>query len=170
MEYTSSEAAKLLRQLNEELEALRSKEKQCSTFNAALGEDVESVRPTYAYEEMQERLEVVQEKIIKVKHALNIFNCNQQVPGFDKTIDQLLVYLPMLSYRKQKLAEMVARLPKQRVNLSAYDGTRMVVDYCYVNYDLEKVRADYKKVTDELSRAQNALDVINTTVKFTIEL
>ena len=46
----------------------------------------------------------------------------------------------------------------------------MVVDYCYVNYDLEKVRADYQKVTDELSRAQNALDVINTTVKFTIEL
>lgn len=47
MKYTSSEANKLLRRLNEERDAVLVKEQKSSTFLAAMGEDPESVRPKY---------------------------------------------------------------------------------------------------------------------------
>ena len=46
---TSAEAAKLLKKLLDEKSILLADEYRSSTFNAALGEDVESVRPMYDY-------------------------------------------------------------------------------------------------------------------------
>ncbi len=45
MIYTSAEAAKLLRSLNEKQTSLKQKERMSCTFIAAVGEDIESVRP-----------------------------------------------------------------------------------------------------------------------------
>ena len=45
MKYTSAEANKLLRQLNEQKERLLNIESRSSTFIAAVGEDIEDVRP-----------------------------------------------------------------------------------------------------------------------------
>ena len=57
MRYTSSEANKLLRRLTEERDALLVKELKSSTFLAAMGEDVDSVRPDYDYAQTQKELE-----------------------------------------------------------------------------------------------------------------
>ena len=54
--YTSSEAAKLLRKLSEEHEALKRLENQCGTFTVSLDEKIEDVRPEYDFAEVQERL------------------------------------------------------------------------------------------------------------------
>jgi len=48
MKMTSAQAAKLLRQLKEELSALHLRENNSRCFLASLGEDPESVRPDYA--------------------------------------------------------------------------------------------------------------------------
>lgn len=53
MEYTSAEAAKLLRRLNEERDALELSERRRKVFTASLGEDPESVRPEYDYHQVQ---------------------------------------------------------------------------------------------------------------------
>lgn len=79
MKYTSAEAAKLLRKLNEEKTALELKEEKSSIFVAAVGEDVESVRPAYEYESMQAALIELDRKIRVVKHAINSFNIQQMV-------------------------------------------------------------------------------------------
>lgn len=44
---TSAEASKLLKKLLEQKSILLSEERRSSVFNAALGEDVESVGPEY---------------------------------------------------------------------------------------------------------------------------
>lgn len=106
MKYTSAEAAKLLRKLNEEVENLEDQEVRTRQFNAAIGEDIESVRPAYDYMDTQRKLDELQAKIRMVKHSLNCFNSTTEVAGFGMTIDQLLVYIPQLSRRKQKLAMM----------------------------------------------------------------
>ena len=49
MENTSAEAAKLLRRLNEERDALELSERRRKVFTASLGEDPESMRPEYDY-------------------------------------------------------------------------------------------------------------------------
>ena len=56
MKYTSSEANKLLKQLKQEHDYLTTMEMQSREFNAAMGEDVESVRPAYDYAGTQEAL------------------------------------------------------------------------------------------------------------------
>ena len=154
MTYTSAQANKLLKKLNDE-HAARSKD-----FRAAMGEDVESVRPVYDYADTQKKLAELEQRIRKVKHAINVFNATHVIPDFGMTIDEMLVYIPQLTQRKNKLADMKARLPKQRVE-EQYGRQSNIIDYSYANYDLTAVEADYEKAADELSRAQLALDAVN---------
>ena len=168
MKYSSAEVAKLLRKLNEEVENLEDQEVKRREFNAALGEDVETVRPAYDYADTQRKLEELQAKIRTVRHALNCFNSTTEVPGFDMTIDQLLVYIPQLSRRKQKLAMMSSCLPKERAKVSGLGS--QIIDYRYANYDIEAAKADYQSVSDELAKAQTALDLVNTTMTMEIKI
>ena len=139
MNYTSAQANKLLKKLNDEYTALLDKETRSRDFRAAMGEDVESVRPVYDYAETQIRLAELEAKIRKLKHAINIFNATQTVDSFDMTIDELLVYIPQLTKRKSKLLEMKSRLPKERVE-EQYGRQSSIIDYTYANYDIAEDR------------------------------
>ena len=101
MKYTSAQANKLLKKLNDEYSALLDKEQRSRDFRAAMGEDIESVRPAYDYAKTQARVE------------------------------------------------------------EQYGRQSNIIDYTYTNYDLAAVEADYEKTSDELSRAQLALDTVN---------
>ena len=160
MKYTSAQANKRLKKLNDEYSALLDKEQRSRDFRAAMGEDVESVRPAYDYAETQARLAELEGKIRALKHAINCFNMTHFVDGFEMTIDEMLVYIPQLTRRKNKLLEMKSRLPKERVE-EQYGRQSNIIDYRYANYDIAAVEADYDKTVDELSRAQLALDAIN---------
>lgn len=169
MNYTSAEAAKLLRKLNEEQAAMKEKEEKCAVFVASVGEDVESVRPAYDYDAIQDKLLEIESQVRFVKHAINLFNTTTQVPGFNMTVDQMLVYIPQLNERKRKLSQMAGRLPKERLATSGY-GAKSIVEYQYANYDVEKAEEDLAAVTDELARAQTALDVLNNSLELEIDL
>ena len=167
MKYTSAEAVKLLRKLNDEYHAVRSKENRCSSFLAAVGEDVESVRPEYSFEETQTAIKELETKIRTVKHAINMFNTTHIVPGFEMTIDQMLVYIPQLTERKTQLNAMKSVLPKERETSAVY-AKSSIIDYRYANYDIKAVEEAYIAVSDELYRAQTALDLINSTEQMEI--
>ena len=166
MLFTSSEAAKILRRLNDEKMTLESREAMSLHFTAAINEDIENARPEYDYDETRKALDEVDAKIRKVKHAINTFNLTHEVPGFGMTVDMMLVYIPQLTRKKQRLSAMKDRLPKVR------EMTRVagIIEYSYANYDIERATEDFEKVSDELSRAQTALDVLNNSVKFEIEI
>lgn len=167
MTYTSAQAAKLLAKLQQEHTRLSCHEEQAKTFVASVGEDVESVRPDYDYEKTREELASLEAAIRTVKHAVNVFNATTVVPGFTMTVDEMLVYLPQLTKRKSKLKEMVDTLPKAREN--GYSRNNFI-DYRYINYDLEAVKADLDAVTEELAKAQLALDEVNHTLTFEIDV
>lgn len=157
--YTCAEAAKLLKSLNEELKVLRSRETKSYKFTAAVDEELESARPLYDYDEMKKSQSDLEDRIRKVKHAINQFNIQTVIPEFDMTVDEMLVYIPQLTERKRKLTEMASCLPKERVN-NGYQSTK-VIEYTYTNYDIAKASEDLSKVTAELAKAQLALDTIN---------
>ena len=167
MKYTSAEAAKILRQLNEDYNAVLAMEVQSREFLASVGEDVESVCPEYDYAQVQAQLEELEKKIRTVKHAINVFNATTVVPGFDMTIDCILVYIPQLTQRKNKLFAMKSRLPKAREPV-AYG--KNIIDYRYANYDIGAAEADYIKAAEELSRVQTALDLVNSTETMEIDI
>ena len=70
MKYTSAQANKLLKKLNDEYSALLDKEQRSRDFRAAMGEDIESVRPAYDYAKTQARLEELEGTIRRLKHAI----------------------------------------------------------------------------------------------------
>ena len=168
MKYTSAEAGKLLKKLNEEQASIILRENGGKEFLAAVGEDIGSVRPDYDFKATQKALDEIEAKIRKLKHALNVFNSTTVIPEFGITIDEMLVYIPQLTAKKNKLAEMKDKLPKVR------EQTRMsvsaILDYRYLNYDVKEAAAEYEKVTDTLAKAQNALDYVNMNKTLEVEL
>lgn len=59
MKYTSAEAGKLLKKLNDEQSSILLREENGREFLAAVGEDLESVRPDYNCKETQNALDAV---------------------------------------------------------------------------------------------------------------
>ena len=168
MRVTSSQAAKLLRQLNDELRALQLKEANSCSFVAAIQEDVESVRPAYNFKEMRDAQAEVECKIRKVKHAINVFNTTTIIPDFNITIDEMLVYLPQLNRQCEVLSKMRDAMPKVRVSSGYSSGN--IIDYKYANYDIEEVGRYYAELSDTLAKAQSVLDLVNSTVEFEIDI
>ncbi len=167
MKYTSAEANKLLRKLNDEKTSVMYREENGKEFLAAVGEDIESVRPKYDFTETQNAIAGIETKIRKLKHAINVFNSTTIIPEFDMTIDEMLVYIPQLTAAKNKLARMKDKLPKVREQTRVNSS---ILDYRYLNYDVETVTAEYEKVTDTLSKAQNALDSVNMNQTLEVDL
>jgi len=165
---TSAMAAKHLKKLNDQREALLNMEEKAKVFTAAIQEDVESVRPAYDYAATQKEIAGLDAKIRKLKHTLNCFNATYVIPELEMTIDQVLVYIPQLTAQKNKLDTFRSKLPKERKE--SYGRNNAIIEYEYANYDIAQAEADYAAVADELARVQNALDLANATVKFEAEL
>lgn len=167
MKMTSAQAAKLLRQLKEELCALQVRENNSRSFLASLDEDPESARPDYDYNVMKEEMNAVEVKIRKLKHIINVFNTTTIIPEFGITIDEMLVLIPQLSVNCSRIAKMKDVLPKVR-EMSGYRSN--IIDYRYVNYDIEQVKKDYTELYNKLAKAQTALDYVNSTVEMEVEI
>ena len=169
MKYTSAEAAKVLRKLNEDYSALLNKENQSRSFLASGGEDVESVRPEYSFAQTQGALIEIEGRIRKLQHAINVFNTTTAVPGFDMTVDQMLVLIPQLTGQKNRLYSMKSVLPKTREK-SGYGSNSSIIDYRYANYEIADVEKEYERIADLLARAQTALDALNNSATLDIDL
>ena len=157
--------SKKINALKEELKDLERYEKGASSFSFTVGEDKEALRPSYDYKETQKRYKELTAEIRKLRHTMNIFNTSTIVPGFDMTVDEMLVYLPQLRERKQTLNEM-RKAPVSGRSSSVLGG---VVEYKYCNYSVQKAAEDYKAITDEYAKAHTALDFINATGEIEVD-
>lgn len=166
---TSAVAAKRLRKLNEQKEALLARERKARSFTVAIQEDVDSVRPAYDFQATQSALEEIDEKIRRLKHTLNCFNSTYVLPEFEMTIDQMLIYIPQLTARKRRYDAMRGKLPKERVQ-SSYGRVGPIIEYDYANYDISEAEEAYNAVSDELARAQMSLDTANACVLFEADI
>lgn len=164
MQVTSAEANKLLKKLEENKTNLKQIENEDSTYNAAVGEDIEALKPNYVFSEMQEAIGSLDRQIMNIKHAINMFNCSTEVAD-GLTIDQVLIRLPQLQTQKQKLKYMRS-LPKMKRDRIVGN----VIDYVYTSYNPEEADKEYYKVDSEISKLQLALDKINNNLTFEVNL
>lgn len=167
MKYTSAEANKLLKGIEQKIRNILMMERRSSHFLVASGEDAESLRPKYDFAETQSELERLEAEVRKIKHAINCFNTTHTLPGFNAiTIDQALVYIPQLSSRVRKLHELASSLPKERVE----NMRSNIIDYSLANYDIDAAEKAYEESQKLLDSLQLALDAVNTTETMEIEI
>lgn len=164
MKVTSASANKLLRTLEDEKTYLRNIEDQSCTY--ILSESEFDEKPDYDYLDTKRQIEEIDEKVLKIKHAINVFNTSTMLPDLDITIDVALVKMAQLNQMKAKLDVLRKKLPKERIPSFGKD----YIEYSYINYDMSVVRDDYKKVSDQIIALQLALDTCNQTMKFEIDI
>ncbi|MCR5486202.1 MAG: hypothetical protein K6F35_01590 [Lachnospiraceae bacterium] len=167
---TSAYANKMLRKLNEDKEFWRSKEKEGCLYVAAL--DEEPVIPEYDYEEVSKNIAEIDARIVKIKHAINVTNCTNeiQVGGARMTIDMILVKMAQLNRRKLTLDAMRKQQPKTRISSGVYSARKTAPEYQYINYDLDLIKREYEQIDAEVSAMQIALDKYNQTVEFDVDI
>lgn len=167
---TSAYANKMLRKLNEDKEFWRSKEKEGCLYVAAL--DEEPVIPEYDYEEVAKNISEIDDKIVKIKHAINVTNCTNEIQVGDAkmTADMILVKMAQLNRRKSILDGMRKKLPKTRVSTDYYSSRSSKPEYQYINYDLDLIKREYEQIDAEVSAMQIALDKYNQTVEFDVDI
>lgn len=167
---TSAYANKILKKLNDDKEYLRKMESEGYMYVAAL--DEEPVIPDYNYEQVAAAIEEIDNQIVKIKHAINLANLNSEIQVGDKTmtVDQILIRMAQLNRRRATLDTMRKQETKKRLTTSSYMVRKTAPEYCYINYDLDVVKADYERIDAEIAAMQIALDKYNQTFEFEVEV
>lgn len=168
MKLTSAGANKVLKRLQDEKNYLLSQEKQNRTYTAY---DTETpVIPDYDYDKTAAAITAIDDKIVKIKHALNVINTTNQldIKGRTMTVDEILVRMAQLNNRKNTLDVMRNCQPKTRLRKMTVSTT--VPEYEIANYNIEKVRAEYNRIDAEIISMQLALDRFNQTYEFDVDI
>ncbi len=167
---TSAYANKLIRKLSEDKEYWRSREKDGYMYVASV--DEEPVIPEYDYVEVANNINDIDEQIVKIKHAISVSNCTNEVKVGDAmmTIDMVLIRMAQLNRRKDFLDILRKEQPKSRVCSGGYSSRKPVPEYRYINYDLELIKKEYEKVDSMVAEMQMALDKYNQTVEFDVDI
>lgn len=164
---TSAAANKMLKAIEDEKDYLIEMENEASVY--VMADNEKNDAPEYDYERVQKQLTELNCKARKIKHAINLFNTRTVLESVGLTIDEALVEMAQLNRMKIRLDTMRKRLPKRRCNEKMFGGINSNIEYEYVNYDLDKVAADYKAVSERIAEIQMALDLANQTILFDIE-
>ena len=97
---TSAYANKVLKKLNDDKNFYLNKEEEGQVYVAAI--DEEPVIPDYDYAEVSAKIAEIDEKIVKIKHAINVVNATNKIAVGDSEmiVDTILVRMAQLNKRK----------------------------------------------------------------------
>lgn len=113
MKVTSALVNKKIKMLEEQTARILELEASSCVYIRADGE-VESL-PVYDYTKTQQEVMEINNKIRKIKHAVNIFNTTTYLEEIGLYIDEALVEVTLLSKRKSPLyrAEICKKIPEK---------------------------------------------------------
>ena len=166
---TSAYANKVLKKLNDDKNFYLNKEEEGQVYVAAI--DEEPVIPDYDYVEVSAKIADIDEKIVKIKHAINVINATNKIAVGDSemTVDTILVRMAQLNKRKLVLDKMRKRQEKTREKYGYLNTRKAAPEYQYINYDLKLVSSEYERIDFEIATMQIALDKFNQTFEFDVE-
>lgn len=160
----SDTANKLIKQYQAEIDSLLQIESIGSTYS--FGANEEPCKPDYSFTEMQVQLRGLQEKILKLRHAINVFNTGMELKDVGCTLDEALGRMSMLNKEKKRLYALLQTPEKRRER--AYGGRD--ADFVCRNFDIADVRAAYDDVSKRLMDIQQAINTANLIEKFEVSI
>lgn len=169
MKVTSAFCNKMLKQLDEEKAYLLTMEKTGNTFIASSAE--EGKAPEYDYRKTQQELEELDDKIMKIKHAVNLSNATTmlQIGDESMTVDMILVKMAQLNRRKTILDSMRKMRNGERAQRRLV-GSELVPEYTFLNFNQNDVRKDYERISGEIMKMQLVLDRHNQVDEFEVDV
>ena len=162
---TSDGANKLIKSLEEEKNMLLQDISSLSTFVAAITEDPESVRPEFDFKKTVEQINVIDNKLIKIKNARSAFNTNMKLKS-GLSISEALIRMAMLNRYLFDCKTLAGRYPKTR----SAGSNKTEIEYRYINYDLQYAKDLYKNVSEEIMEIQKELNIINSSEVFDVDI
>ncbi len=170
MKMTSALACKLIAQLKSEKETYLERESDSSTYTVAAGE--EPFVPAFDFGGNDALIAAIDEKVVRIKHALNLSNATSRIEVGDKvySVDEILIRMAQLTARKGVYDAFRKRLPKERSSVTVRFGSkRDAVEFTYANYDIAKAQEAFEKAEREIMGLQLALDKHNQTFEFEVD-
>lgn len=165
---TPDGAQKLIRSLEEERKQLVEKMKELSVFTVAVSEgDPDELRPDFNFTRTVAEINEIDKKIIKIKHARNIFNTKTSLPDETMTLDEALILMSMLNNNYLYYVELGNKQTKTRRTTPVF---RNEIEYSYTNYDIEEAKKTGKDMYERMLEIQSKLNLINSTYTFEVDL
>lgn len=169
---TCDTAQKMVKQLQNEVDSLLSVERERKSYSYFAGE--EPVIAEYDFTQNTQKIWELQDKIVKLKHAINKFNTTTYLPhsarfshfGGEITIDMALVILAMDSAQKRKLESMRLESKISRRTL-LHSG---VSEYTVLNYEPHDVQSVYDDTCEEIIFLQQSISTLNMTKTFEVDI
>lgn len=168
MVVTPDAAQKLIKKYEEEKSLIQKNIDKFSTFVVAISEgDPEKLRPSFDLKQSLEELHKINDTIIRIKHARNIFNTHTLIPDLKITIDEALIRMAMLTKEYNKYSAMGNRQEKERqFSLNRSQD----IEYSYTNYDIQYAKEVGRKMYEEILFIQEKLNLVNSTYTFEVAL
>ena len=166
--YTAAELMKKVKELENRRRNILDKSERQVIFNCASTENEEDVRPEFDLDNTLEEIKEIDTKIVKYKHALNLFNAKTYVGDTGHTIDEVLVIMPQLTNMQCRLYPLCVRMRKERVN-DSYSSPNYI-DYTIANYDIDEANRKYKEINKLLSMYQLEMNKVNMTEIIEVEV
>lgn len=164
MRVNSDTANKLVRQLNAARNRLLLQEQAVKTYSYL--QDETPYVPAYSFAETQEKLNRMNEAILKLKHAINVFNTTTVLTGTETTIDMALVQLPMLTTQVSRLENM-CNIPEKTRAINLY---AKAAEYTCSNFNVDEAKTAYKEANDKLMALQDGLNTANLAIYFDVDV
>lgn len=166
MKCTSAAANKLLHSLEDKKAYLLQQETNNSTYFWA--EDEKEEKPEYDFFQTTGQVDEIDKAVRVLKHALNVFNTTTSLP-IGITIDEALVEMAQLNKKLGRLDGM--RRAQKKTRLHGMNASRRdVAEFQYLNYQPEDAEKEYEATLARVQEIQLALDRVNQTVEFEVDL
>lgn len=166
MKITSDGADKLIKQLEKDRQTLLNEIRDRSTYIVAVSEDVEALRPDFNFNDVVEKIEKIENRILEIKHARNEFNNSTVLSTLGLTIDKALVRMSMINKQVGIFDSLSNRMPRQRER-DVY-GRSNQIEYSYINYEIADAKSKLDSLTNELTEIKKELNLANSTLTFEI--
>lgn len=163
MKCNIEKANKLAKEYQVTLETIRGAERNNQTYSYYAGE--EPVIPEYDFAETQRQIDHLCDKIVKIRHAVNLFNVSTMLPKTGLTVDAALVKMSMLHNKLTRMLQATRIEAKTRGS-----SLRGVSEFKVRNFDVEAAKAEYDQTFNELTTLQQELNEINFTHEIEIPI
>lgn len=162
---TSAYLNKVIKRLEAKKGLIKDKERSGNTYIAR--DDEDPIIPEYNYDDTRAAIKEIDDKIAKIKHAINLFNTSTIVTEATGTVDETLVRLAQLNNDMAAIGRL-RNIPEKKRN-STYSSIASEIEYTYANFNPKQIEADYEAITETIADIQLKLDTINQTTQFEID-